>query len=234
MCYLKKRVFYSIVVLCFLFGASSMANAYKVYDCWTSHDGWGDPDSSFTTNSEAVYFNVRNSSWYSYIRNKWYRPNGTEEKDIGTNILAHWVYEKGLCVGFYTWMVIEGKDREPGEWRVEHWAQDVYDKWYLMCTNYFTITEAVSNPLFSPQPGTYTTPQTVTLSCATLSATTHYTTDGSSPTESSPVYSTPITIAETTTVKARAYKSGITPSDTVTGLYRIVRPMPWIPLLLDE
>jgi hypothetical protein len=98
------------------------------------------------------------------------------------------------------------------------------------------ITEAVDNPLFSPQPGTYTTSQTVTLSCATPSATIHYTTDGSAPTESSLLYSAPIAISETTTLKAKAYKykSGLAPSDTVTGLYTIVKPMPWIPLLLDE
>jgi hypothetical protein len=234
MYYLQKRVLYSIVILCFLFGASSMAHAYQVYDCWTSHDGWGESASNFTTNSEAVYLNVRASVYTGFMTNKWYRPDGTRENDIGTNILAHPVYEGGLFVGFWTYMVIKGKDREPGEWHVEHWVQDVNRDWYRMCTAYFTITKAVANPIFSPQPGTYTTPQTITLSCATSSATIYYTTDGSAPTESSLLYSAPIAISETTTLKVKAYKSGLAQSDTVTGLYRIAKPMPFIPLLLDE
>jgi hypothetical protein len=94
---------------------------------------------------------------------------------------------------------------------------------------------AVANPLFSAPPGTYTSPQTIALSCTTALATIYYTTDGSEPTQSSLVYSTPIYIAETTTIKAKAYKSGLTQSDTVTGIYTISKHMPYIPLLLlDE
>lgn len=130
-----------LALLCLAFGGSSIANAYTVYDCWISQDGWGESATNFTTNSDFVYFNVSCNSYYTFISNKWYRPNGTQENDIGTSILAHPVYDKGLFVGFYAWMVIEGKDREPGEWRVEHWAQDAYSKWHLMCTKYFTITE---------------------------------------------------------------------------------------------
>lgn len=39
----------------------------------------------------------------------------------------------------------------------------------------------VAPPVFSPSPGTYTSPQDVTVSCSTPDATIHYTTDGSDP-----------------------------------------------------
>jgi hypothetical protein len=234
MLHIRRKGVFLLAFLCLVFGTSPIANAYTVYDCWTSHEGWGESAANFTTNSQVVYFNVSCSSYYTYINNKWYRPNGTEENDIGTNVLAHWVYEGGFCVGFYAWMVIEGKDRESGEWRVEHWAQDVYNEWHLMCTNYITITEAVSNPTFSPSPGIYNSPQEVAISCSTPSATIHYTTDGNEPTKSSPIYSSPINISETTTIKVKAYKDGLAPSDVITGIYTIATAMPWLLLLLGE
>ncbi len=229
---LWKKSFCCIIFLFFLTNAA--ANAYTVYDCWTSKEGWGESTSNFTTNSESVYLNVRISYLYSFITNKWFRPNGTRENDIGTNLLAKPVYEGGRIIGFWAYMVIKGKTRESGQWRVEHWAQDVHNDWYRMCGVNFTITEAVANPIFSPLPGTYTIPQNVTLSCSTSSATIYYTIDGSVPTKSSPIYSRPIDVSETTTIKAKAYKSSVTPSDTVTGTYTISKFMPWIPLLLMD
>ena len=52
----------------------------------------------------------------------------------------------------------------------------------------------------------------VTMSCATAGASIKYTTDGSTPTADSTAYSNTITITETTTFKARAFKSGSAPS----------------------
>ena len=52
----------------------------------------------------------------------------------------------------------------------------------------------------------------VTMSCATAGASIKYTTDGSTPTADSTAYSSTITITETTTFKARAFKSGSAPS----------------------
>ena len=141
----KNISFCCIVLLFFVFFISTGANAYVVYSCWTSQEGWGESASNFTTNSQAVYLNVRASSYTGFMTNKWYRPDGTREYDIGTNILGHPVYEGGLFAGFWTYMVIKGKDREHGQWRVEHWVQDVLRVWHRMCTTYFTIAEAMSN-----------------------------------------------------------------------------------------
>ena len=62
----------------------------------------------------------------------------------------------------------------------------------------------VATPTFSVPTGLYTTPQTVSISCATTGATILYTTDNSSPATNGQVYSTPLTISTTTTVKAIA------------------------------
>ena len=83
------------------------------------------------------------------------------------------------------------------------------------------VPPQVATPACSPAPGTYTAPPTVTLSCATSGALIYYTTNGSTPTESSTQYAGSITISSTTTLKARAYKSGYTASDIMTGIYEI-------------
>ncbi len=82
-------------------------------------------------------------------------------------------------------------------------------------------TTQVSTPTFSPAGGTYSTSQTVSISCATSGATIRYTTDGSTPTASSAVYSSPITVSSTQTIKAYAVKSGLTDSAVATAAYTI-------------
>jgi hypothetical protein len=85
----------------------------------------------------------------------------------------------------------------------------------------YEITGTVSTPTFSPSPGTYTSAQDVGIGCSTSGATIHYTTNGMDPTESSPVYGGTVHIASTTTLKARAYKSGWNPSGIASGIYEI-------------
>lgn len=89
------------------------------------------------------------------------------------------------------------------------------------------ITDTVATPTVDPPPGMYTDPLYVTISCSTPGATIHYTMDGSEPSDSDPVYTSPIHVSSTTTLKARAYKSGLTPSDVCTGTYTIYQePVP--------
>ncbi|HXT21976.1 MAG TPA: chitobiase/beta-hexosaminidase C-terminal domain-containing protein, partial [Thermoanaerobaculia bacterium] len=79
----------------------------------------------------------------------------------------------------------------------------------------------VATPTFSPAPGTLTAPNNqVTLASATAGATIYYTTDGTSPSrKKSPVYTGPIAITATTTLKAFAYKKGMTASGVTSGVY---------------
>ena len=80
----------------------------------------------------------------------------------------------------------------------------------------------VSAPVFSPGQGTYTSPQSVSISTSTADATIHYTLDGTTdPTEISSTYSTPIPISSTKTIKAKAWKTGLTPSSVASATYTI-------------
>lgn len=81
--------------------------------------------------------------------------------------------------------------------------------------------QTVAAPVFNPAAGTYTSAQTVAISCATSGAEIHYTTDGSEPAASSPLYSSALTVSATTTIKAKAFKSGMTSSATITQSYTI-------------
>lgn len=89
-----------------------------------------------------------------------------------------------------------------------------------------TPTETVATPTFSPDAGTYTEAQNVTISCATSGATIYYTTDGTNPTTSSSVYSSAIAVSETTTIKAMAAASGYNNSAVATAIYTIETPQP--------
>lgn len=76
-----------------------------------------------------------------------------------------------------------------------------------------------AEPVFSPESCTFYPSTNVTLTCATEGAVIRYTTDGSDPTEASAVYTGPITVIDDTTIRARAYKSGMNASAVVAAIY---------------
>ena len=84
-----------------------------------------------------------------------------------------------------------------------------------------TPTSTVAAPTFSPAAGRYTGAQNVTLSCATAGAAIYYTTDSTEPTEQSTPYAGAISITSTTTVKAKAFVPGMTPSAVASATYTI-------------
>ena len=79
--------------------------------------------------------------------------------------------------------------------------------------------ETVSAPEISPNGGTFTDSQTVTITCDTEGAAIYYTTDGTTPTTSSALYSVPITLTETTTIKAIAVKDYMQNSAVTTAAF---------------
>ena len=91
-----------------------------------------------------------------------------------------------------------------------------------IATAEYVINYVVENPVFSPEAGSYTEAQNVTITCATDGATIYYTTDGSDPDDSSNEYSTAIPVTTTTTIKAIAMKAGYTASEIITATYEIV------------
>jgi alpha-tubulin suppressor-like RCC1 family protein len=85
----------------------------------------------------------------------------------------------------------------------------------------FILTRGqTSTPTFTPAAGTYPQPLEVALA-ADVGATIRYTLDGSDPTWSSPVYMRPLPVAETTTVKARAWVADWTESTVASATYAV-------------
>ena len=82
-------------------------------------------------------------------------------------------------------------------------------------------TGIVPAPNFSISSGTYSSSQSVSISCSTSDAIIHYTTNGDEPTENSSVYSSAITVSSTTTIKAKAFKIGWESSETEMATYTI-------------
>ena len=79
--------------------------------------------------------------------------------------------------------------------------------------------ETVATPTFTPAGGTYFDAQSVSISCTTEGSTICYTLDGTEPTANSSQYSVPLNLNATTTVKAKAFKSGYTASNVATATY---------------
>jgi hypothetical protein len=83
-------------------------------------------------------------------------------------------------------------------------------------------TTPVAAPTFSPAGGTYTATQFVTLNTATGGAGIRYTLDGSTPSSTmGTLYTGPVTISSSATLKAMAYKSGMSDSSVSSANYVI-------------
>jgi hypothetical protein len=86
---------------------------------------------------------------------------------------------------------------------------------------YTVNSGTVATPAFSPEPGTYPSSQSVTIS-STAGATIRYTTDGTAPTKTSgTIYTGPLTVSSNQTVKAIAYETGWTDSAVASASYVI-------------
>jgi hypothetical protein len=88
-----------------------------------------------------------------------------------------------------------------------------------------TVVNTVATPQFSPVSGTtFSSSLQVSITCSTASATIRYTTNGSEPTTNSALYTAPFTLTSTTTVRAKAFKSGMNDSATAVATYSNNRP----------
>ncbi len=104
-----------------------------------------------------------------------------------------------------------------------------------MAAGTYIITGTVADVSFTPGGGLYTAAQTVLLSSPTEGATIRYTTDGTDPVANSPIYNTGIVLSNNslTIVKARAFKSGWTPSAIGSETYNITGQVTLISPIVD-
>ncbi len=84
-----------------------------------------------------------------------------------------------------------------------------------------TAQQPAATPTISPNGGSYTAAQSVTLSTTTSGAQIRYTLDGSEPTASSTLYTSAFTVSSSATVKAKAFASGMLPSATASATFTI-------------
>ncbi len=70
-------------------------------------------------------------------------------------------------------------------------------------------------PSISKKSDLFHEPVSFEIDCLTPDVSIHYTIDGIEPTQESPVYHKPLTISETTVIKAKAFRSGMQPSETL-------------------
>lgn len=92
-------------------------------------------------------------------------------------------------------------------------------------TAVYTVTGAVSPPVFSPPGDTYGAPVYVVISTISEGAEIRYTTDGSAPSSESALYINPIIVPNFTqnmVISARAFKAGWTPSSITSATYTIL------------
>ena len=139
------------------------------------------------------------SSWQLSMLMKWAKNDQVSAKERARNIAVAGI--QGNRNPFIDYPGLE--EYIWGEWQDVEFSYDNYVSPYEGET-----PTTVSTPTFSLAGGTYTTAQTVTISCATSGATIYYTTDGTTPSASSTEYNAAITISETTTLKAIAVKDG--------------------------
>jgi hypothetical protein len=78
-----------------------------------------------------------------------------------------------------------------------------------------------ATPAFSIPGGTYTSPQTLTVTDATAGAMIYYTTDGSTPSATSTLYAGPISVAASETISAIAVDAGYANSAIASAQYTV-------------
>lgn len=89
----------------------------------------------------------------------------------------------------------------------------------LLSTSMTAAAATVATPTLSPAPGKFSNNVSVTIRTTTSGAQIRYTLDGTDPTSSSRLYSSPVKLSSSTTLRARAFKSGMTMSARAGGDY---------------
>ena len=123
----------------------------------------------------------------------------------------NWVESGNVAVAgtspvYFAWVYTSEESSAAG-WEVDN----------ILVSAEAAVSTEVTAPVITPNEGFYYEPQTISITCADADAVIRYTTDGTEPTENSTVYSQPFTVNTTTTIMAKAWKEGMTPSFTATA-----------------
>ncbi|MEM6345464.1 MAG: CotH kinase family protein [Bacteroidota bacterium] len=86
-------------------------------------------------------------------------------------------------------------------------------------------------PVFSHLPAFYQSNQTITIDHPDPQATIRYTYKGETVTEESPIHASPINLSSTEVIRARAFKEGYLPSETVARTFFVYETVPTIPVI---
>ena len=160
--------------------------------------GWG--HSVFSTSKYPGFMD-----WYLTMLMRWSKQDPIDQREIDRNN-AVWNVQ-GNRNPFVDYPGLE--DYVWGDKKTEAFSYDHYDG-----GNTPDVT-TVSQPVFSPEEGSYTNQVVVSMTSATEGATIYYTTNNANATVQSNVYEGPITLTETTTLKAIAVKDGTSSYQTI-------------------
>lgn len=102
-----------------------------------------------------------------------------------------------------------------------------------------SLVGQVETVQFSEAPGFYPSTRNLTLSTATPGATIRYTLDGTEPTPTNGIAGSSVSLTSSRGIRVKAFKTGMIPSETVTGTYLINEPsarqsLPALCLVGDE
>jgi cell division septation protein DedD/WD40 repeat protein len=129
--------------------------------------------------------------------------------DINTGTLENWSFNVHLNQGINTITIV-------AEAQNGMLSSDTIDIIY---------SSKLAAPVFSPAaPFSFTDPIEIVIKSPDEGVSIHYTTDNTEPIETSPVAPSAIIVSETTSIKAKSYKKGWTPSATTTATYTLSEP----------
>jgi Chitobiase/beta-hexosaminidase C-terminal domain len=141
----------------------------------------------------------------------------TDTTDVSKTFTTSWPIDiPGTVGGNTAWVGFTGGT---GHYTA---IQDIFNWTYVSTATGGQQTAAT--PVISPTTGTFTSPQTVTVTDATPNSTIFYTIDGSQPTTSSTQYTASFQVSTTTTVKAIATAPNFLQSASATSVITINAP----------
>lgn len=160
--------------------------------------GWG--HSVFSTNKYPGFMD-----WYLTMLMRWSKQDPVDEVERARNNAVWSVQANRNPYVDYPGL----EDYVWGDKKTEAFSYDHYNGGST------PDVTTVSQPVFSPEEGSYTNQVVVSMTSATEGATIYYTTNNANATVQSNVYEGPITLTETTTLKAIAVKDGTTSYQTI-------------------